>query len=130
MSQEEEAFWTMVQLFEVVLPLDHYSNLVGVLIDGRVFDCLLSQKLPNVWYHMRKLKFDVQIALTKWFVCLFVDSLSEEVELVIWDMLFVQGYSIVFRVALTFMRLIETEILQSQDTTGIFIAFDRLPCLQ
>lgn len=34
---EEEAFWTLVQIVEVILPLDYYSNLVGVLLDIKVF---------------------------------------------------------------------------------------------
>jgi hypothetical protein len=35
--EEEEAFWTLVQIIEVILPLDYYTNLLGVLIDLRVF---------------------------------------------------------------------------------------------
>ncbi len=35
--QEEEAFWTLVQIIEVYLPIDYYSNLLGVLIDLKVF---------------------------------------------------------------------------------------------
>jgi len=31
--KEEEAFWVFVMLTECILPLDYYSNMVGVLID-------------------------------------------------------------------------------------------------
>jgi hypothetical protein len=40
--EEEEAFWTLVQIIEVILPLDYYTNLLGVLIDLRVFQVFLS----------------------------------------------------------------------------------------
>ena len=30
---EEESFWTLANLIETVLPIDYYSNMVGVLID-------------------------------------------------------------------------------------------------
>jgi hypothetical protein len=30
---EEQAFWTIVQTVEVILHMDYYSNLLGVLID-------------------------------------------------------------------------------------------------
>jgi hypothetical protein len=31
--EEEEAFWTIVQIVEVILPIDYYCNLLGVLVD-------------------------------------------------------------------------------------------------
>ena len=31
--KEEEAFWTLAMIVETILPLDYYSNMVGVLID-------------------------------------------------------------------------------------------------
>ena len=40
--EEEEAFWTLVQIIEVILPIDYYTNLLGVLIDLRVFQVFLS----------------------------------------------------------------------------------------
>ena len=40
--EEEEAFWTLVQIIEVILPLDYYTNLLGVIIDLRVFQVFLS----------------------------------------------------------------------------------------
>jgi len=30
---EEEAFWTLTRMIEHILPIDNYSNLVGVLVD-------------------------------------------------------------------------------------------------
>lgn len=30
---EEEAFWTLTMIIETILPLDYYSNMIGVLID-------------------------------------------------------------------------------------------------
>lgn len=30
---EEEAFWTLTSMIEQMLPIDNYSNLVGVLVD-------------------------------------------------------------------------------------------------
>ena len=34
--KEEEAFWTMAQIVERYLPLDYYSNMIGVLVDQKV----------------------------------------------------------------------------------------------
>lgn len=34
--REEEAFWTLTQIVEQYLPLDYYSNMIGVLVDQKV----------------------------------------------------------------------------------------------
>lgn len=52
MLNEEEAFWTLVQIVEVYLPLDYYSNLLGVLIDLKVFKDLMSKRLPKLCKHL------------------------------------------------------------------------------
>jgi len=38
---QEETFWVMCQIVETLLPLDYYANLVGALIDQKVFESLL-----------------------------------------------------------------------------------------
>jgi hypothetical protein len=34
---EEEAFWTLCMILETILPVDYYSNMIGVLIDQKIF---------------------------------------------------------------------------------------------
>ncbi len=46
--EEEEAFWVLVQIIEEKLPLDNYSNLIGVLVDQKVLEDLMKQKLPRL----------------------------------------------------------------------------------
>ena len=38
---EEEAFWTLNQIIEKYLPLDYYSNMVGVLVDQKVLQIFM-----------------------------------------------------------------------------------------
>jgi hypothetical protein len=45
---EEEAFWCLCQIVETILPLDYYSNLLGVLIDLKVFQQMFREKLPKL----------------------------------------------------------------------------------
>ena len=33
---EEQAFWVLCQIIEELLPLDYFSNLIGVLVDQKV----------------------------------------------------------------------------------------------
>ena len=45
---EEESFWVLIQIVEQILPPDYYSNLVGVLVDQKVLQSLITQKLPKL----------------------------------------------------------------------------------
>jgi len=86
---------------EVILPIDYYSNLLGVLIDQKVFKTLLELRLPKLCAHLRNFNFDINVMLTKWFICLFVNHLPLDAELAVWDLFFIKGISIIFRVGLT-----------------------------
>lgn len=88
---EEEAFWTLVQMVEIYLPIDYYSNLLGVLIDLKVFKDLMSKRLPKLCKHLESQDFDVDLLLTKWLICLFVNHLPLETELLVWDLFFLKG---------------------------------------
>jgi hypothetical protein len=99
--QEEEAFWTLVQIVENILPIDYYSNLLGVLIDLKVFKSIMRDRLPKLCQHLEKFNFDLDILLTKWLICLFVNHLPLDAELAVWDLFLIKGSSVLFRVAIT-----------------------------
>jgi hypothetical protein len=82
-----------------------------VLIDLKVFKDLMSQKLPKLCKHLDKFNFDVDLLLTKWLICLFVNHLPFETELVVWDLFLIKGIQVIFRVALTIFQLMEKDIL-------------------
>ncbi len=98
---EEEAFWTLCQIVETILPLDYYSNLLGVLIDLKVFQQMFREKLPRLQKHFDSYDFSCDLMLTKWLICLFVNHLQLEAELAVWDLLFIKGVSVLFRVGIT-----------------------------
>ena len=98
---EEEAFWCLCQIVETILPLDYYSNLLGVLIDLKVFQQMFREKLPKLQKHFDQYEFSCDLMLTKWLICLFVNHLQLDAELAVWDLLFIKGVSVLFRVGIT-----------------------------
>ncbi len=78
-------------MVEIYLPIDYYSNLLGVLIDLKVFKDLMSKRLPKLCKHLENNDFDVDLLLTKWLICLFVNHLPLETELLVWDLFFLKG---------------------------------------
>ena len=55
---EEETFWTMCMVIESILPLDFYTNMVGLLIDQQVFKDLTLKLLPKLAAHLDYIGFD------------------------------------------------------------------------
>jgi hypothetical protein len=67
----------------------------------------------------------VDLLLTKWLICLFVNHLPLETELLVWDLFFLKGSQVIFRVALTLFSMMEKEILQAEDMGSIFMIVDK-----
>lgn len=58
---EEEAFWTLNQIIEKYLPLDYYSNMVGVLVDQKVLQIFMQKRLPKLVEHLRANDFSLDL---------------------------------------------------------------------
>ena len=50
---EEESFWTFVSITECILPIDYYSDMLGILVDQKVFEFILTEKFPKMVAHMQ-----------------------------------------------------------------------------
>ena len=120
---EEESFWCFAQIIESLMPLDYYSNLLGVMVDIKVFKALMKDNLPKLTSHLSKY-FEVDLLLTKWLIYLFVNHLPMDAELAIWDLIMIRGVSVVFRVALTLFQLMQQDILAKNDQGEIFMVIE------
>ena len=67
----------------------------------------------------------MDLLLTKWLICLFVNHLPLETELLVWDLFFLKGSQVIFRIALTLFSMMEKEILQAEDMGSIFMIVDK-----
>lgn len=76
---EEEAFWGYCCLIESILPIDYYSEMMGVLIDQKIFNKLINALLPRLGAHFKKNNIDSSIFSLQWFICLFTNTLSPNV---------------------------------------------------
>ena len=57
-QDEEDAFWIFVMLIESLLPIDYYSNMVGVLIDQKILYEIFSLRIPDLCTHLQQAGFD------------------------------------------------------------------------
>ena len=71
----------------------------------------MRDRMPKLTEHLDSFEFGLDLLLTKWLICLFVNHLPLEAELAVWDLFFIKGVSVLFRVAITLFQLMEKEII-------------------
>jgi len=57
-------------LIESIVPLDYYSNLVGVLIDQSIYHQLMRERLPDLCQHFESIGLDLSFLAINWITCL------------------------------------------------------------
>ena len=138
---EEEAFYLLAVLLEELcaVPMDggtagtgngnaaaqpssdraplyyHSPSLSGAHIDSEVFIALLEEKLPRVAAQFQRMSFPLSPLTISWLLCLFVNTLPLETTLVVWDVLFSEGSKMLFRAALSIVKVHERAILAASD---------------
>mmetsp|Transcript_99201 Transcript_99201/g.175951 ORF Transcript_99201/g.175951 Transcript_99201/m.175951 type:complete len:593 (-) Transcript_99201:23-1801(-) len=108
---EEQVFWMLCSLIEDLLPEGYYTDsMVGLRVDLRVFDSLVAQYLPDLHRHFRKHEIDLSPITMNWFLCLFVNTLPADLSHRVMDCLLHEGSKVLFRAALSVLRLREKEL--------------------
>lgn len=58
---EEETFWVFTHICENLLPLDYYSGMIGIMVDQKVFEHLLTQAFPKMVNHMQNHMYQLDL---------------------------------------------------------------------
>lgn len=114
-KDEEASFWLLKALVEKILPQYYIVTMTGLLIDLDVLDELVHKYEPVVHRHIQNVGMPWAMGTTKWFICLYSEVLPAETVFRIWDCLFNEGSKIIFRVAITLIRLHKDKILQTSE---------------
>ena len=88
---EEQAFWTLVQISECYLPLDYYSNLFGIMIDMQIFEDLLNIHCKETIDHINECFFPLLLILN-WFVTLLQSEVKPETSVFILTAYLLRGH--------------------------------------
>ena len=120
-ATEEEAFWVLVCLIEKILPSEYYtSHLLVSQADQRVLVELVSEHMPKLHDHMAELGVDLPAITFAWFLSLYTDCLPVETLFRVWDVMFVEGMVILFRVAMAVLKLYESELLATTSASSFY----------
>lgn len=121
--EPEDAFWCLVAISEKFF-LAHYfdSGLVGAQTDQLCLKHLIELKIPELYYHLKKLDIDISTITLNWFMALFIDALPFETMLRIWDSFLLEGTKVLFRYSLALLYMHKNFYLKHHDTISIFKA--------
>merc|ERR1719195_2122205 len=121
---EEEAFWCLLYILEVLLPETYYKKqMVGAQVDQSVLKELLCEKLPKLAIHFECHGVDPALFSLTWFLCLFLEYLPVNTYLHIWDAFLFEGSKVLFRYALAILKSVEEKLLRQTDYMSLFSTF-------
>ncbi|KAG0290491.1 hypothetical protein BGZ96_006045 [Linnemannia gamsii] len=136
---EEQSFWTLSVIIQNFLPEGMYDvTMEGANIDQAVLMTLIMERLPTIWSKFSggatSVEMDdgpglptVTLVTSHWFLTLFINILPVESILRVWDCFFYEGRKVLFRVALTILRMHESEISKIDDPLEVFQVVQNIP---
>jgi len=113
---EEETFWVLAALLKGVV----HEPMEGLFEDGLPliqqyfyqFEGLVKAQLPKLGAHMDQEGIHPSIYASQWFITVYAHSFPFRVVVRIWDILFLEGIKIAFRIGLQLLKDKESELLQ------------------
>lgn len=124
---EEESFWVFVSITENILPIDYYSDMMGILVDQKVFEILLKERYPRVVSHMQKHNYQLDLIAFQWLVTLFFNSLEHETEKFILTAFLLKGSKIIIRLALLIIEYFKQDVLKANAFDQIYMIISQNP---
>ncbi|CDW83411.1 gtpase-activating protein [Stylonychia lemnae] len=112
---EQESFETFTQIIESILPIDYYTNMVGILIDQKVLKYYIQDLMPQLFEHLDTIKFDPSLFIFQWFVCLFSNNINYDIQNKIMDLFFIKGSKALFWVSIAIIYNLKQQLLESSD---------------
>jgi hypothetical protein len=120
---EEETFWQLTWVAEVLLPGYFDPSLTGARVDQEVFAMLVQHYLPKLHKHLEKIDLTLNVISLAWFMVLFIGYVPDAASARVLDCLFVDGPDVLFQVALAKLSHVEQALLDSADMS---VAMQRL----
>ena len=111
---EERSFWFLSCIIEDMLPRFYGTDMIGIKTEAATFEFLVKTYLGKI-YDCIVPVFHKAICY-KVFLCLYVNSITSEIVLRVWDVFFHEGVKSLHRVGLSALYLQQDNILKWSST--------------
>lgn len=118
-KDEHATFWLLKHLVENVADQYHTKDMFGLQRDIHVITELIKLREPLINEKINEIGLPWAVILTKWLICLFCETLPIETVLRVWDVMFAEGYKIIFRVTLAIILTLKEDIMNAMDISEL-----------
>ncbi|KAM7539233.1 hypothetical protein Aperf_G00000047636 [Anoplocephala perfoliata] len=127
--EEEMTFYMMCAVIEDILPASYFSadSLLGVQADQSVLCQLISVFMPHLDAIIQQHDIDLPLITLGWFLTLFSGVLPMQITLRVWDLLFYEGSTVLFRIALAILKIKEDALVTTTNTANFFNEISNAP---
>ncbi|KAG9013916.1 hypothetical protein FRB93_000297 [Tulasnella sp. JGI-2019a] len=126
-ADEEEAFWILTSIIEKLLPGEFFSpSLLVSRACPMVLLDYVQELMPKLYNHLLDMDVDLPAICFSWFLSLFTDCLPVETLFRVWDVFFVDGMDVLFRVALAVLKIHEAELLACESMPTLYLHFESM----
>lgn len=122
--EEYEIFSILIYVMEVLLPLDYYTSMIGLMVKQRIFLEFLKIECPEIVEKFRSFNIDCSFFTLQWFVCLFSSNTHKEIFKVIWDHLFAFDSNFLFKIGLALLDLTKNQWLNAADFPELLLKLE------
>jgi len=109
---EQESFWLFTSITENILPLDYYSDMLGILTDHKIFETLLTERYPKLVAHMQANTYQLDLIAFQWLVTLFFNTLQHDSEMFVLSAFLLKGQAIIIKIALLIVEYFKDDVMK------------------
>ncbi|ETL83545.1 hypothetical protein F442_17120 [Phytophthora nicotianae P10297] len=120
---EERVFWLLHVICEDFFPSYYTQGMIGLQVDGGVLEKLIRTRLPKLHRHFQRLHLPPMglVLVTQWLLPLCCAVFPSETTFRFLDVLFLEGSSVVFSMAIALLRISQHELLaENVDCSQLF----------
>ena len=100
--------------------------MLGARVDQKIIEILIAEHFPNLQAHFEENFYMASMVTLQWFTTLFSYSFNFDVLKRLWDLFFIKGSKILFRISLAIFHLMEDELLQCNGINAIVQKMDTI----
>jgi hypothetical protein len=127
LPSEEESFWVLQALLnDFELKNLFRPGLAQLKMRCFQLDCLMQHYLPQVRQRLKECGICTEIYSAKWFLTLMTYELPSQMLMKVWDLFFLKGWKIFFKVILALLTL-SKELILTGDSSSIPHLLKSLP---